>query len=136
MIGPAGENLVRFAIVANNKWRCLGRGGSGAVLGSKKVKGVVWHGSRKTQVARPDEFKMLIRDMIQRAKEDPSAARYEAMGTVQMVRVVNAFGAFPSRYWQRGSLEDFEPLTAETMMETFQVGHNFLPSMHHALRQP
>ena len=111
VIGPAGENLVRFAIVANNKWRCLGRGGPGAVMGSKKVKGIVWHGNRKVEVARPAEFKALMRDMVQRGKTDPSAARYEAMGTVQMVRVVNSFNAFPTRYWQKGRLEDFEPLS-------------------------
>lgn len=62
-IGPAGERLVRFAVVANNKWRCLGRGGPGAVMGSKMVKGIVWHGSQKAEVARPSEFRRLIKDI-------------------------------------------------------------------------
>ena len=44
VIGPAGEHLLRFACVENNKWRSLGRGGAGAVMGSKNVKGVVFHG--------------------------------------------------------------------------------------------
>ena len=57
VIGPAGENLVRFACIENNKWRSLGRGGAGAVMGSKNVKGVVFHGARKPEVARPDAFK-------------------------------------------------------------------------------
>lgn len=122
VIGPAGEKLVRFALIANNKWRCLGRGGSGAVLGSKKVKGIVWHGSHKAEVARPAEFKALIKDMVQRGRTDPGVANYQAKGTVQMVRTVNGFGAFPTRYWQKGYLDDFEPLTAETMIERYQVG--------------
>lgn len=46
-IGPAGENLVRFACVNNEKWHHLGRGGPGTVMGSKKVKGIVWHGTQK-----------------------------------------------------------------------------------------
>jgi aldehyde:ferredoxin oxidoreductase len=127
VIGPAGEKLVRFALVANNKWRCLGRGGSGAVMGSKKVKGIVWHGSHKVDVARPAEFRALIKDMVERGRTDPSVARYQAMGTVQMVRAVNSFGAFPTRYWQKGCLEDFEPLTGETMMEKYQVDTTSCP---------
>jgi aldehyde:ferredoxin oxidoreductase len=127
VIGPAGEKLVRFALVANNKWRCLGRGGSGAVMGSKKVKGIVWHGTQKVEVARPTDFKALIKDMVERGKSDPGVARYKAMGTVQMVRVTNSIDAFPTRYWQRGRLEDFEPLAGETMMETYQVGTTSCP---------
>jgi aldehyde:ferredoxin oxidoreductase len=127
VIGPAGEKLVRFALVANNKWRCLGRGGAGAVMGSKRVKGIVWHGSHKVDVARPAEFKALTKDMIGRGKSDPSAARYKAMGTVQMVRVTNSIDAFPTRYWQKGRLDDFEPLTGETMMEKYQVGTTSCP---------
>ena len=43
-IGQAGERLVRFACVNNNHWHQLGRGGPGAVFGSKNLKGIVWHG--------------------------------------------------------------------------------------------
>ena len=68
-----------------------------------------------------------MRDMVQRGKTDPSAARYEAMGTVQMVRVVNSFNAFPTRYWQEGRLADFEPLSGETMMEKYQVDTTSCP---------
>jgi len=82
VIGPAGEKLVRFALVANNKWRCLGRGGSGAVMGSKKVKGIVWHGTQKVEVARPADFKALLKDMVERGKSDPGVARYKAMNAV------------------------------------------------------
>ena len=76
VIGPAGENLVRFACIENNKWRSLGRGGPGAVLGSKKVKGIVFHGDRKVEVARPEAFKALVKDMAARAKDDPGVAAY------------------------------------------------------------
>ncbi len=47
VIGQAGENLVRFACVNNNKWHQLGRGGPGAVFGSKNLKGIVWHGDKQ-----------------------------------------------------------------------------------------
>jgi aldehyde:ferredoxin oxidoreductase len=127
VIGPAGENLVRFAIVANNKWRCLGRGGPGAVLGSKKVKGIVFHGKHKVEVAQPEAFKALVKDMIASAEDDPGVAMYRLMGTVQQVRNVNGIGAFPTRYWTAGYLEDFEPLSGETMVKRYQVGTTSCP---------
>ena len=47
VIGPAGEALVKYAIIANDKWRCAGRTGVGAVLGAKQVKGIVFQGDRR-----------------------------------------------------------------------------------------
>src|SRR4030042_1952591 len=46
VIGPAGENLVKFAVIESERWRSLGRAGIGAVMGSKKLKGIVFHGRR------------------------------------------------------------------------------------------
>ena len=123
VIGPAGEKLVRFACVENNKWHSLGRGGSGAALGSKKLKGVVFHGERKVEAARPDEFKALVKDMAARAKDDPGVAAYRRGGTVNMVRLINGINAFPTRYWRKGHLDDFEPLSTETMIEK-HLEHN------------
>ncbi len=47
VIGPAGENQVRFAVIENDYWRSAGRTGMGAVLGSKNIKALVFHGNRK-----------------------------------------------------------------------------------------
>jgi aldehyde:ferredoxin oxidoreductase len=57
VIGPAGENRVRFAIVKNDGWRVSGRTGMGAVLGSKKIKAIVFHGRRKRPFADPRGLK-------------------------------------------------------------------------------
>lgn len=48
---PAGERLVRIANITNNKWRCAGRTGVGAVLGAKNVKGIAFYGNKKRNVA-------------------------------------------------------------------------------------
>jgi len=127
VIGPAGENLLRFACIENNKWRSLGRGGAGAVMGSKNVKGVVFHGARKPAVARPDAFRQLIRDMVAASKDHPTVTAYKRMGTVQMVRVTNGLNMFPTRYWTKGHLDDFEPLSAETMLEKYHVKNTTCP---------
>jgi len=127
VIGPAGENLVRFACIENNKWHSLGRGGSGTVMGSKNVKGLVFHGSKPVEVARPDDFKALIKDMAERGKDDPGVAAYRRGGTVNMVRTLNGAGTFPTRYWRRGHLDDFEPLTTETMIEKYSPKNGVCP---------
>lgn len=127
VIGPAGENLVRFACIENNRWRSLGRGGAGAVMGSKNVKGVVFHGSRQTQVARPEAFGRCVRDMVAAGKDHPVVNAYKRMGTVQMVRVTNGLNMFPTRYWTRGRLDDFEPISAETMLATYHVRNTTCP---------
>ena len=54
VIGPAGENLVRYAVIENDYWRSLGRTGVGAVMGSKKVKAIAFHGVKKREAAYPD----------------------------------------------------------------------------------
>ncbi len=51
VIGPAGENLVKFAVIESEHWRSLGRAGIGAVMGSKKLKGIVFHGEKHRKVA-------------------------------------------------------------------------------------
>ena len=127
VIGPAGEHLLRFACVENNKWRSLGRGGAGAVMGSKNVKGVVFHGARRPQVARPDAFRQLVRDLADTGKDHPATHAYKQMGTVQMVRITNGVNMFPARYWREGRLDDFEPLTAETMLETYHAKNTTCP---------
>jgi aldehyde:ferredoxin oxidoreductase len=116
-IGPAGENLVRFACVNNNHWHQLGRGGPGAVFGSKNLKGIVWHGDKKVEVARPDAYKAVVRDLVDRTKDDPGVAAYQRGGTLNMVRIQNGKNAFPTRYWRKGTVEGFERITVETMLE-------------------
>jgi len=54
VIGPAGEKLVKFALINNDKWRCAGRTGVGAVMGAKHLKGIVFQGDRKRELADPD----------------------------------------------------------------------------------
>ncbi len=116
VIGPAGEKLVRFACVNNNYWHQLGRGGPGAVYGSKNLKGIVWHGEKKVEVARPDDFKAVVKDLIERTKDDAGVAAYQRGGTLNMVRIMNGANAFPTRYWRKGTLENFERITVETML--------------------
>lgn len=127
VIGQAGERLVRFACVNNNKGHQLGRGGPGAVFGSKNLKGMVWHGEKKVEVARPDAYKAVVRDLLERTKGDPGVAAYQRGGTLNMVRIMNGVNAFPTRYWRKGTLENFERITVETMLAEHGTRNELCP---------
>jgi aldehyde:ferredoxin oxidoreductase len=121
VIGPAGENLVRFACVENNYWRSSGRGGMGAVLGSKKVKAIVFHGSKAPPVADEEALNSFVKNLITTSKDLPGVKNYKKYGTPQMVALLNSAKAFPTRYWSRGVLEGWEKISGEALVSNFRV---------------
>lgn len=116
-IGPAGENLIPFALVENDYWRSAGRTGVGAVLGSKKVKGLAFHGARKRDVANPELLENFVKKIRDKGKSDSGARAYRTLGTPMLVSINNAIEAFPSRYWHSGTFDGWEALSAEKMKE-------------------
>lgn len=121
VIGPAGERLVRFATINNNYWRCAGRAGVGAVMGSKKVKGIVFHGETRRRAASPELLLEHWRALAKKARTDKGVAAYKKYGTVQMVKAANLAGVFPTRYWTSDRREDWQKISAETMNATCKV---------------
>jgi aldehyde:ferredoxin oxidoreductase len=121
VIGPAGENLVRFACIENNRWRSAGRTGMGAVMGSKKLKAVVFHGSAKAEIADPELLKSVVKTIRDRGKDNPGVTNYQRYGTTVMVEIMNGARAFPNRYWNRGTDPNWESLSGDTLLEQFQV---------------
>ncbi len=120
VIGPAGENCVRFAIVKNDGWRVCGRTGMGAVLGSKKIKAVVFHGSRKRPFADPEGLKDYAGEKLALYKDHPVTQAYRNLGTPMMVDILNKAGGFPSRYWSRGTVPQYENINAQSIRERCQ----------------
>jgi len=116
-IGPAGENCIPFAVVENDYWRSAGRTGVGAVLGSKKVKGLAFHGARKREAANPELLDKFVNKIRDKGKTDAGAKAYRTLGTPMLVSVNNAVEAFPSRYWHSGTFDGWEVLSAEKMNE-------------------
>jgi aldehyde:ferredoxin oxidoreductase len=116
-IGPAGENLVTFAVVENNYWRSAGRTGVGAVLGAKKVKALAFHGEKRRPVADADGLAAFSRKIMAAGKGNKGVEGYRNFGTPMMVGLTNSLGAFPTRYWHEGSMEGWEHLSAERMQD-------------------
>ena len=117
VIGPAGENLVRFAVVENDYWRSAGRTGMGAVMGSKKIKAVVFHGEQKRPFHDPERLKKYSKNMLKELKDHPATDVYKNQGTPVMVAGLNNAGAFPTKYWEKGTYEDWEMINANSMKE-------------------
>mgnify|MGYP003835913023 CR=1 FL=1 len=115
VIGPAGENQVRFAVVKNDGWRVAGRTGMGAIFGSKNLKGMAFHGARQRPFADPDGLKVYAREILSTFKDHPATHNYRSKGTPMMVEVMNKAGAFPNRYWSRGVMQDWEKISAEAI---------------------
>lgn len=121
VIGPAGENLVKFAVIEIERWRSLGRAGIGAVMGSKKLKGIVFHGKKRREVADLSSLKRLAKDFKGRVKNNPTVHIYKKYGTPMLVSIMNTIGAFPTQYWSKGTLEGWEGISAESLMERCEV---------------
>jgi aldehyde:ferredoxin oxidoreductase len=121
VIGPAGENLVKFAVIDSEHWRSLGRAGIGAVLGSKKLKGIVFHGKRRRKLADPSALKKMAQEFKERVKDQQVVAIYKKYGTPMLVSIMNTIGAFPTQYWSKGKLEGWEKISAESLLERCEV---------------
>jgi aldehyde:ferredoxin oxidoreductase len=128
VIGPAGENLVKFAVIESERWRSLGRAGIGAVMGSKKLKGIVFHGRKRREIADPSALKRLSQKFRERVKDNQIVYMYRKFGTPMLVSIMNTIGAFPTQYWSKGTLEGWEGISAESLMERCQVSSIACPS--------
>ncbi len=103
-IGPAGERLVRYATISHDG-RHAGRGGSGAVLGSKNVKAIAVRGTKRCEWAHPRELTELSRDLSKRSF-GPATAKYRELGTATNLLTFNRFGTLPTRNFQSGTFDE------------------------------
>ncbi|MBO8179956.1 MAG: aldehyde ferredoxin oxidoreductase family protein [Archaeoglobus sp.] len=115
-IGPAGENLVHIACIINEEHRAAGRTGVGAVMGSKKLKAIVAKGSSRPEIARPEEFKAVSKEMLDKIKQNPVTGEgLPKYGTAVLVNVINNAGALPYKNWQEAYNEKADEISGETM---------------------
>lgn len=122
-IGPAGENLVRFACIANDGThaRVAGRCGLGAVMGSKLLKAVVVKGDNKTPVFDRDRLRNVSKILSEVLKNKTEA--YQQYGTSNQVEAVEYIGDLPIRNWQDGAWEEgAKKVNGIRMAETILTG--------------
>jgi len=121
VIGPAGENLVRFAVIKNDGWRMAGRTGMGAVLGSKKIKAISFGGETKREFFDSKGIKNYAKATFKNLKDHNTTLAYKSFGTPMSVEILNKNNAFPTRYWQKGVYENWQNIDAISMQENLRV---------------
>jgi len=114
-IGPAGEAGVKFATVINEGGRSFGRGGLGAIWGSKLLKGMVLHGTQRRRPADLSTLKAFYRQLRQKGRGKELTRMLRTYGSPMMVGIMNTMRAFPTRYWEEGAVQGWERLTAENL---------------------
>ena len=113
VIGPAGEKLVHFATISHSG-RHAGRGGSGAVLGSKNIKAIAVRGKQRTNWHNTEQLVESARNLSQRSF-GPATEKYRELGTAANVLVFNRLNCLPTRNFQKGSFHDAIELSPESM---------------------
>ncbi|MGB7575394.1 MAG: aldehyde ferredoxin oxidoreductase C-terminal domain-containing protein [Thermodesulfobacteriota bacterium] len=124
-VGPAGEFLMKSASIQTSDvdgrpCRSAGRGGLGAVMGSKGLKALVvdQRGKSPDAIADPEAFRESAKIFAQKVKENPfSGQLLPNLGTAGLVAPVNSMGAFPSYNATKGVLEGWEMISGETLTQ-------------------
>ncbi|MDD5101081.1 MAG: aldehyde ferredoxin oxidoreductase family protein [Syntrophales bacterium] len=115
LIGPGGENMVRYACISNDIDAFAGRSGMGAVMGSKNLKAVACRGHQRVAVASPEkvaEIGKWVRD------NTPVFAKgLRDLGTPRLTEMLNMDGGLPTRNFQLGQFENVDAISGKTINE-------------------
>jgi len=118
-IGPAGEKLVRFACIMNGLFDAAGRGGLGAVMGSKNLKAVVVRGHTLPELAQPDKVRALREWTLAHLE---STRNFSEFGTGEAMAGFEAAGNLPVHNFRDGLFPAVTKIDARTLKETIRIG--------------
>jgi len=121
-IGPAGENMVRFAALISMSNRANGRTGMGAVMGSKNLKAVVVRGKQKPSIANPEKFKELQK-LAKTNLEPTGMDDFGKYGTPDVCSPQNKSGGLPTYNFNSGTFEKHEEINGKTLYNEHLRGH-------------
>lgn len=118
-IGPAGEHLVKFANIMNEKHRAAGRGGHGAVLGSKKVKAIAVRGDRHPSIVDREALNLVNKTVTAKLHEmSATGDSLPTHGTAILVNNINEEGGYPTRNFQTGVQATADRTSGQTLSKT------------------
>ncbi len=119
MIGPGGENQVKFACIMHGTFNTAGRGGLGAVMGSKNLKAVAVRGSRLPPVTDKEAVKKTIHWL----KENMDLVKaFQDFGTGLVIPKFEEVGNLPVRNFRDGAFPSADKISAKAIAETIRVG--------------
>lgn len=120
-IGPAGENLVRFASVLNDVDRAAGRTGNGAVMGSKKLKAIVVRAKGRIPVADPGQVRSAVQEIMKAILSSPSFNVRSQFGTPMLTLLYNQMGVLPTFNHQTGVFPGADKISGARLKEEYVV---------------
>ena len=121
-IGQAGENLVKYAIIASED-KAAGRTGMGAVMGSKKLKAITVRGKKKSYNAfDPEGYKEAVKTTLDHINSAFVTQMFGDLGTSSGVDMYNASGELPIKYWTQGTWEGAFNISGSTAFEKIFSG--------------
>lgn len=119
-IGPAGENQVLFASIADEKGRSFGRGGVGAVMGSKNLKAIVATGKARPDIADKDIYEFVNYEAGKMVTASPRTSQgLPEFGTSVLVNLMNWYGVLPSNNFQLGEFPNADKISGERLREEY-----------------
>ncbi len=122
VIGPAGEHLVKYASIITDDRRAFGRGGAGAVMGSKNLKAVVVKGmARPPRLAEPEKYRALLRRVVGHLSSSPKVKQFREVGTQAAPLQVAGWGILPSYNWRKSVFEGATKISYPLLRERFVV---------------
>lgn len=121
VIGPAGENLVKYAGIFSDE-RAAGRGGIGAVMGYKNLKGIVVNGTKKAVSKNPELSKEINKKWIMKIKANPlTGVQLPKYGTAGLITLMQNRKMLATRNFKAGQYKDFEMISGENLAEKYLI---------------
>lgn len=127
-IGPAGENLILISGIVSDMTHGAFRGGLGAVMGSKNIKAIAVYGSREVAIADKERFLPLAREWRKMNMSQPFIQSLRKFGSAVLFGMGYPKGDIPIKNWSQGTLEGWEKLTGEYIIEKMFKRHTTCPS--------
>jgi aldehyde:ferredoxin oxidoreductase len=122
VIGPAGENQVRYASIMTERMRAMGRGGAGAVMGSKNIKALVVRGTGKVSVHDRARLKVVLEESNRWLRAHPVTSKaLPSLGTPMLVRICTRAGIFPLKNFTHVAVGEDQAYTGEELASRFTV---------------
>ena len=121
VIGPAGENLVKYACIFSEE-RAAGRGGTGAVMGNKNIKAITAKGKLKPSIAEPEKTKEFYKKWIKTLRKHPlTGEQLPTLGTAGLVSLMQHRNILATKNFKYGQYDDFEKVSGERLRKEFLV---------------
>ena len=120
-IGPAGENLVRYAAIMNDRYRAAARSGMGAVMGSKNLKAIAIRGSKDIEVADPEAYMEHVKEWHEKMLSNPFTPSRVKYGTTNLIELMQEIGRLPAYNLRQGVFEEYYKIGGEVIYRKYLV---------------